>query len=90
MDEAGKTRVGVRDLRGNLSFYLHQARQGMSFLVMSHGEAVAELRPPEPTERPRRQPVRRRAPNRLDADFTNMPPDILAATSGEEMTAKDR
>ena len=59
MDEAGKTRVGVRDLRGNLSFYLHQARQGMSFLVMSHGEAVAELRPPEPAERPRRHRRRR-------------------------------
>ncbi len=86
MDEAGKTRVGVRDLRGNLSFYLHQARQGMSFLVMSHGEAVAELRPPEPVERPRR----RRGPSRMDADFTKLPPDILAATSGEKMTAKDR
>lgn len=90
MDEAGKTRVGVRDLRGNLSFYLHQAQQGASFLVMSHGEAVAELRPPEPVERPHRQPARRRGRRSMAVAFAGMPADILAAGTGEELSAKER
>jgi prevent-host-death family protein len=83
MDEAAKTQVGVRELRGNLSGYLRQARQGTSFLVVSHGEVVAELRPPGPTERAARQPGRLRGQIRMAPDFDTLPPDLLAIMTGE-------
>ncbi len=73
MGEAEKTRVGVRDLRGHLDFYLNQARQGTSFLVMSHGEVVAELRPPEPAEQPHEQTQWRRRQSRSEADLDAPP-----------------
>jgi len=41
-----QVRVGVRELRANLSGLLRQARQGTSFLVMSRNEVIAEIRPP--------------------------------------------
>ncbi len=73
MGEAEKTRVGVRDLRGHLDFYLNQARQGTSFLVMAHGEAVAELRPPQPAGHPHEQPRRRRGQTRVDTTLDTPP-----------------
>jgi antitoxin (DNA-binding transcriptional repressor) of toxin-antitoxin stability system len=51
-----QVRVGVRELRANLSELLRQARQGTSFLVMSRNEVIAEIRPPPGVERPRRIP----------------------------------
>jgi prevent-host-death family protein len=38
-------RVGVRELRQNLSKYLVRVKRGDSFVVTEHGEPVAELRP---------------------------------------------
>jgi prevent-host-death family protein len=84
MGEGVKTSVGVRELRGKLSFYLRQARQGASFLVVSHGEVVAELRPAAPATRPRREPGRLRGQIRMAPDFDALPPDLLAAMTGEE------
>lgn len=43
-------RVGVRELRQNLSVYLRRVKAGETLEVTEHGEPVAELRP-RPAER---------------------------------------
>ena len=40
------SRVGVRELRQNLSVYLHRVKDGESLMVTEHGAVVAMLRPP--------------------------------------------
>ncbi|MBV8911774.1 MAG: prevent-host-death protein [Acetobacteraceae bacterium] len=77
-------KVGVRELRGNLSGFLRQARQGASFLVMSHDEVVAEVRPPSELARPRRRPGALRGKIRMAPDFDHTPADLIAAMEGEE------
>ncbi len=39
-------RVGVRELRAHLTGFLRQVRHGASFLVTSHDQVLAEIRPP--------------------------------------------
>ncbi len=75
-------RIGVREFRGNLSGLLRQARQGGSFLIMSHGQVLAEVRPPSPADRPRRRPGSLRGRIRMAPDFDVLPPDVLAAMEG--------
>ena len=77
-------RVGVRDFRTNLTGFLRQVRHGASFLVMSHGEVLAEVRPPPESARPSRQPGALRGRIRMAPDFDTLPPDVLAAIEGEE------
>ena len=43
LTEKSPRRVGVREFRGNLTGFLRQARQGRSFLVMSHDRVLAEV-----------------------------------------------
>ena len=44
-------KVGVRELRQNLSVYLARVKKGQALTVTEHGRAVAELRPlPTPTD----------------------------------------
>jgi prevent-host-death family protein len=47
MSRSGK--VGVRELRQNLSVYLARVKKGQALTVTEHGRAVAELRPLPPT-----------------------------------------
>ncbi|MFT8420844.1 MAG: prevent-host-death protein [Gluconacetobacter sp.] len=70
-------KIGVRELRGNLTAYLRQVRQGSTILVTSHDQVVAELRPPAPSYRPRRQPGALRGRIRMSEDFDQMPADVL-------------
>jgi antitoxin (DNA-binding transcriptional repressor) of toxin-antitoxin stability system len=77
-------RVGVREFRANLTGFLRQARRGKSFLITSHDEVIAEIRPPSSAERPRRQPGTLRGKIRLAPDFDSLPADLLAAMEGEE------
>jgi antitoxin (DNA-binding transcriptional repressor) of toxin-antitoxin stability system len=77
-------RVGVREFRGNLTGFLRQARQGRSFLVMSRDQVLAEVGPPRPEVRPRRQPGALRGKIRMAPDFDALPSDVLAAMEGEE------
>jgi antitoxin (DNA-binding transcriptional repressor) of toxin-antitoxin stability system len=83
-DRAGKQqlRVGMRELRDNLSRYLRQARQGASILVMSHDEVVAEIVPPSRSDRPRRQAGAVKGKIRMAADFDTWPDEILATFEG--------
>jgi prevent-host-death family protein len=77
--------VGVRDFRGNMTGILRQAKRGETFLITSHGEVVAELRPPSVLERPRRQPGALRGKIQLSPDFNELPADMLAAMEGDDV-----
>ena len=77
-----QVRVGIRELRANLSGLLRQARQGTSFLVMSRNEVIAEIRPPSGAERPHRSPGMLKGKIRMAEDFDLLPDDILSAMEG--------
>ncbi|MGF9759476.1 type II toxin-antitoxin system prevent-host-death family antitoxin [Microvirga sp. 0TCS3.31] len=79
-----QVRVGVRELRANLSGLLRQARQGTSVLVMSRNEVIAEIRPPSSVERPRRIPGVLKGKIRMAEDFDLLSDDILSAMEGNE------
>jgi antitoxin (DNA-binding transcriptional repressor) of toxin-antitoxin stability system len=70
-------RVGVRELRGKLTQYLREASQGASFLVTSHDDIIAEIRPPSPVCRGPRQPGALRGQIIMSDDFNTWPADIL-------------
>ncbi len=77
------TRIGVRELRANLSGLLRKARQGESFIVMSRDVVVAQITPPAA------EPVQRRVLGALKGqiwiaeDFDSWPDDILDAMEGD-------
>jgi prevent-host-death family protein len=52
-ETAGLARVGVRELRQNLSVYLRRVKEGETLEVTEHGVPVARLtpNPPEPMSR---------------------------------------
>ena len=76
--EKERPRVGVRELRDNLSSYLKRARQGESILVVSHDEVVAEIVPPSRNDRPRRQAGALKGQIWMAPDFDSWPEDIQA------------
>lgn len=76
-------KVGVREFRENMTGFLRQARQGTSFLITSHDEVVAEIRPPAQAQRSPRRPGALRGKIRMAADFDTLPADVLAAMEGE-------
>jgi antitoxin (DNA-binding transcriptional repressor) of toxin-antitoxin stability system len=82
-NHAPPARVGVREFRENMTRFLRQARQGTSFLITSHDEVVAEIRPPPQAQRSPRQPGALRGKIRMAADFDTLPADVLAAMEGE-------
>lgn len=77
-------RVGVRELRANLTGFLREAQHGRSVLITSRGEVLAELNPPPASELPHRQPGALRGRIRMAPDFDALPADLLAAIEGEE------
>jgi antitoxin (DNA-binding transcriptional repressor) of toxin-antitoxin stability system len=83
-DRGERVRVGVRELRANLSGVLRQARHGTSFLVMSRDEVVAEIHPPSHPERPRRVAGLLKGKIRMADDFDVLPDDLLSAMEGKQ------
>lgn len=80
MAERGEPmRIGVRELRGKLGDYLRQAKSGARFLIVSRGEAVAELGAPssEASERKPRQSGGLKGQIWMADDWEEWPPDIL-------------
>ena len=73
------TRVGVRDLRANLSGLLRKVRHGATLIVMSRDQVVAEIRPPSGTVRGARKLGLLKGRIRMAPDFDELPPDILDA-----------
>jgi prevent-host-death family protein len=45
MSERGPARVGIRELRQNLSVYLDRVKAGETLVVTEHGRPVAQLGP---------------------------------------------
>lgn len=72
-------RVGVRELRGNLTRYLREARQGTAVLITSHDAVIAEIHPPSPALRPARQPGALKGQIWMADDFDILSADLLAA-----------
>ena len=77
-------RLGVREFRGNLSGFLHKVRQGQSFLITSHDEVLAEIRPPSPGLRRPRIPGALRGKIWMADDFDTLPSDVLAAMESKQ------
>jgi antitoxin (DNA-binding transcriptional repressor) of toxin-antitoxin stability system len=72
-------RVGIRELRGNLTRYLREVGEGASILVTSHDTVVAEIRAPSPQFRARRKPGALRGRIDMASDFDRLPEDVLDA-----------
>jgi antitoxin (DNA-binding transcriptional repressor) of toxin-antitoxin stability system len=83
-DKDPRVRVGVRELRGNLSGFLRQARLGASFLVVSHNEVVAEIHPPAAPSRRPRVPGALRGQIWLAEDSERTPDDLIDAMEGKD------
>ncbi len=73
------TRIGVRDLRANLSGLLRKVRHGATVIVMSRDEVVAEIRPPSGLSRGERKLGALKGRIRMAPDFDELPPDVLEA-----------
>jgi antitoxin (DNA-binding transcriptional repressor) of toxin-antitoxin stability system len=76
------TPVGVRALRENLSDYLRRAQQGASFVVMSRGQAVAELRSPRNLASVPRRPGQLKGRIVMADDFDAWPDEMLEVFEG--------
>lgn len=74
---SGSIRVGVRELRGNLTRYLREASQGASILVTSHDTIIAEIRAPSQSTPAPRQPGALRGQIHISEDFDTFPDDML-------------
>lgn len=72
-------RVGVRECRANLPHLLRQARDGATFLITSHNEVIAVIRPPSVADHSSREPGALRGKIHLAADFDTLPPELLVA-----------
>ncbi len=78
-ETAQSVRVGVRALRNSLTTYLQQVAAGTAILVTSRNTVIAEIRPPTPAQRPRRQAGALRGQIRMADDFDEWPQDMLDA-----------
>lgn len=83
-DKTAPRRIGVKTFRGNIDAFLREARMGNSFVVTSRGEVLAEIRPPTGIVREARVPGALRGRIRMAPDFDTLPPEVLAAMTGEE------
>ncbi len=79
MTVSSQLAVGVRELRGNLTHYLREAREGRSVLITSHDTVIAELRAPSPEFLPVREAGALRGQIQMADDFDSLPEDILDA-----------
>lgn len=76
-------KVGVRELRANLSALLREARQGRSFQIVSRGEVVAQLGPPAGEKKQPRVGGALRGKIWIADDFDEWPEDIQATFDAE-------
>lgn len=80
-------RVGVRELRDNLSVWLREAEAGAEVVVVSRGKEVARLVPPRAREAEAKKPERfgvLKGILRDTDDFGPLPDDIIDAMEGEQ------
>lgn len=70
-------KIGVRELRANLSRLLREARRGASFVVMARDEVLAEIGPPSQPSAKRRKLGALKGQIWIAPDFDELPPDII-------------
>ena len=79
----GKAKVGIRELRKNLSGYIKRAHDGQIIQVTSRNEVVAELRPTIPLfKQNRRKPGALKGRINISPDFDTLPVEMLEAFEG--------
>ena len=74
-----KVRVGVRDLRSNLTRYLKAAERGDRVLVTSRDVVIAEIHAPSPSHRLPCRPGALKGQIKIVENFDTWPDDLLAA-----------
>jgi antitoxin (DNA-binding transcriptional repressor) of toxin-antitoxin stability system len=85
LNDEVQQRMGVRELRGNLTQVLRDVRLGRSFLITLRDQVVAEIRPPSKAAAPRRQPGALRGKIWMAPDFDTLPADMLAVMERGEV-----
>jgi antitoxin (DNA-binding transcriptional repressor) of toxin-antitoxin stability system len=82
-------RVGVRELRNNLSALMHQVRGGSIVHVIHRDKVIAELRPPPPAQAngPRRLGALK-GRIWIDPDFDETPPGRSPRTRRSSPTTR--
>ncbi len=75
-----KARIGIRDLRSNLSGFIKRAHEGQVIEVTSHNEVVAELHPAmRDVKEFRRKPGTLKGKIRIASDFDELPGELIDA-----------
>lgn len=75
-----KPRVGIRDLRANLSGYIRRAQDGQIVEVMSRAEVVAELHPATRSPKVARRKIGAlQGKIRIAPNFDELPKELLDA-----------
>ena len=89
-------RVGIRELRQNLSRYVDRIRAGESFIVTNRGEEIGVLAPPlkhmDPIDRLESEGrlVQRASGRNLIETLESLPPVPPGGPSSEELVAEQR
>ena len=78
MDSKNEIRIGVRELRGKLSYYIGLAATGTTILVTSRDSVVAVIDAPKPEPTMRRF-GRLKGRIHMAEDFIELPDDVLDA-----------
>ena len=79
-------RIGVRELRRNITSVLRDVTQGESFQITSRDAVVAELRPPSASDLPPRRPGGFEGEVWMADDFDSWPEDILESFERRGLT----
>lgn len=79
MDATNEIKIGVRELRSNLSHYLSLAAEGTTVLVTSRDVVVAEIKAPAPKQDPRRRRGGLKGRIWMAEDADILPEDVLQA-----------
>jgi prevent-host-death family protein len=84
LEKEEPVRVGVRELRRNLSGLLRDVRSGATVVVTSRNQVVALIQPPPRNEEASRRPGRLRDRIWIAGDFDETPEELLGAMEGDE------
>ncbi len=79
MDAKNELKIGVRELRGNLSHYLRLAAAGTTVLVTSRDVIVAEIKAPAQDQTSWRRRGGLKGRIWMAEDFDTLPEDLLQA-----------
>ena len=76
----GKTKVGIRSFREQMSQFIRRAGSGEVIVLTSHDKQVAELHPPVARPNPvHRKPGSLKGRIKIAADFDTLPSELVEA-----------